>query len=166
MTWCEWLETARKILLFSPNHKTIKNFIRVGNSLWKDVLENWVGSCFRPADTLCLEKALLMAVDRGSSLLSWRRFPPQVNISASSFLLCCHLWGFPSFQFFTSRAKNNRKPKPSSVPTISPSPPATDQFWGKQRGVNGNSVNLQTSIQRGECAYLSLNTVVKKKVFL
>lgn len=45
---------------------------------------------------------------------------------------------------------------PPPVPTISPSP-----ILRQERGVNGNA--LQTSIQRGECAYLSPNTVPKKK---
>lgn len=43
------------------------------------------------------------------------------------------------------------------------SPSAADKFFVKKHRVNGNSVNLQTIIQRGECAYLSANTVVKKK---
>lgn len=43
------------------------------------------------------------------------------------------------------------------------SPSAADKFFVKKHGVNGNSVNLQTIIQRGKCVYLSANTVVKKK---
>lgn len=39
-------------------------------------------------------------------------------------------------------------------------------FIRKKHGVNGSSVNLQTIIQRGECAHLSANTVVKKSLSL
>lgn len=49
-------------------------------------------------------------------------------------------------------------------------PSSAKHFWfffiRKKHGVNGSSVNLQTIIQRGECAHLSANTVVKKSLSL
>lgn len=169
MVWV--VRNCKKIPLFFPNHEATKKIVSVGNTLWKDLLQICAGSSFRPVDTICLEKALLVAVERGSPVFSGRRFPPQVNISASSFppgVSCSAATSgdFPHFNFSLHVWKIKANQNPPPAPTTSPSPPAADQFWGQKRGVNGNAVNLQTSVQRGERAYLSPNTLVKKKVFL
>lgn len=133
MAWCEWLETARKSPSSPHIMRLLKRSLELATVFENFFFLNFSGELFQTCGILCLEKALLMAAERRSSLLSLRRCPPPVNISASRFpqcfLLCCPLWGFPSFQFFTSCAKNKSKPKkPTSVPTISPVHPQQTNF--------------------------------------
>lgn len=142
-----------KIPLFSPDNKSIKKIIRASNSLWKDALEIWVRSCFRPVDTLCLENALLVAMEKGPPC-SPRGASHQVHLSASISPSVSSSGDLPPFNLSLHMQKQTQTHLLSQ--TFLPA-----QFWGKKHGLNGNA--LPTSIQRGECAYLSPNTVLKKR---
>lgn len=67
---------------------------------------------------------------------------------------------FPHFKFSLQMQWIKINQTPTPVPALSPAPAAAAQFWGKKQRINGNSADLQTSTQRGDCAYLSPNTVV------
>lgn len=156
MSQCGWLEMARK---FPFSHKIIRQpkrcseLARVFENMcwkfkWEAVSDLWTPYSWRKS---CRWK-------RGSIFLP--PIPPSVSSSAAT------SGDFPCFNFSLHMQKIQANRIPIPFPTLSPGPPAADQFWGKKLGVNGKSVNLQTSLQRGQCAYLSPNTMVKKSLAL
>lgn len=112
MAGCEWSETAG-ISPLAPLITRLSKDLQSWQRYGKRCFGNLYGRLFHTYG--CLEKAFLMVEEKNPQR---EEIPtPGHNFFFQCFLLCCHLWGFPSFQFFTAYTTNKNKPNPYSCPS-------------------------------------------------